>query len=608
MGWSEGDMTAPVPEDARTAAGLPPRSPHERHRARVKLARKWAYLVSEDSYVPYSHAEVEQAMLELVGSLFEAVAADPVDVDAAAAVGVRLVELNCVGNASLASTVEVLTTAMLSDQEMRRLDRLQERVGRLLGGLVSGLAESARRAVIEQQDGLCRTLKTITGKAMRETEARETDVGALTTELSLLRARLSHQLLHDALTGLPNRQYFATRLEQALGSGRPVTLYRLELSGFALINDGLGRLTGEVWLNVAAERFHRVVRDQVTLLARLDGVNFALLQESTPSTTDIAALVTRINESLVEPTYLDSTGIATTASVGVVQSPPHRVEAGALLHAADLALRAAKRAGPGRWALHAPGADKEDRRLLRLATGIPGAWETGQLEIGYELRVALADDRPVGIHAFPQWSEDEPHPSLELTEQTGLTPWLGKLLLRTAADELREQPSAALTLAVSLTPTQSAAADLVATVLAVLKESGLRPERLRIAMPTTEVCHDRETAENLSRIAATGVRTAVHDFDGGAAELIQLADLPVDEVWLGERVVRQAKRPDKATLTADAVKSLVELVHRTGATVGVGDIRDRAEANWWRRAGADLAAGRLYCPAGAQTDIADLFG
>jgi EAL domain-containing protein (putative c-di-GMP-specific phosphodiesterase class I) len=222
--------------------------------------------------------------------------------------------------------------------------------------------------------------------------------------------------------------------------------------------------------------------------------------------------------------------------------------------------------------------------------------------------VALADDRPVGIHAFPQWSEDEPHPSLELTEQTGLTPWLGKLLLRTAADELREQPSAALTLAVNLTPTQSAAADLVATVLAVLKESGLCPERLRIAMPTTEVCHDREAAVNLSRIAAAGVRTAIHDFDGGAAELVQLADLPVDEVWLGERLVRQVKRPDKATLTADAVRGLVELVHRTGATVGVGDIRDRAEANWWRRTGADLAAGRLYCPAGAQTDIADLFG
>jgi diguanylate cyclase (GGDEF)-like protein len=584
-------MTAAFPEDVPTAAALPPRSAHEPHRTRVRLARKWAYLVSENSYVPYSHAEVERAMLELVGALFDAVAAETVDVDAAAAVGARLVELNCVGSASLVSTVEVLTTAMLCDQETRRLDRLPERVGRLLGGLASGLAESMKRMVIEQQDALCRTLKTIAAKARQETEVRETEVGALSTELSLLRARLNHQLLHDALTGLPNRQYFATRLEQALGSGHPVTLYRLELSGFALINDGLGRLTGEVWLNAAAERFHRVVADHVTLVARLDDANFAILQESTPSTTDIAALVKRVNEALVEPTYLDNAGIATTASVGVVQSPPHRADAGALLHAADLALRAAKRAGLGRWTVHGPDADKEDRRLLRLATGMPGAWETGQLDVGYELRAALADDRPEGVHAFLQWAEDEPHPSPELAEQTGLAPWLSMLLLRTAADELRAGPDA-LTLTVSLT----SAADLVPMAQNVLETSGLCPERLRIALPATEL-HD----ENLRRLAAAGVRTAVHGFEGGATELIQLAELPVDEVWLSERLVSQARH--RSELTTDAVQSVIALVHRTAARVGVGDVRDRSEAEWWRRAGADL-----YSLAGAQPDIASLSG
>lgn len=603
-------MTAPFPEDARAA----PRSPEDRRRTRRRLARKWAYLVSEDNYVPYSHIEVEEAMLGLVVSLFDAVAADPVDVDAAAEVGARLVELNCVGGTSLVSTLEVLSAAMLCDEETRRLYRVPERVGRLLGGLVSGLTEAVRRAVVDQQDGMCRTVKTIAGKAMRDVEAREAEVDELSTELSLLRAELGHQLLHDVLTGLPNRQFFATRLEQALGSGRRVTLFRLELCGFALINDGLGRLSGETWLTGAAERFHRVIADRVTLVARLDGVNFAILLESTPSTTDIAAMVLAINEALAEPTYLDSVGLATTASVGVVQSPPHRVDAGALLHAADLALRAAKRAGPGRWALHGPEVDAAERRLLRLAVGVPGAWETGQLEVGYEPRVSLADERPLGVHAFLRWRDpdardDSRHPSLDLAEQTGLTPQLGGWLLREAVDQLRARSGADLVLAVCLSPNQSAAADLVDTVLGVLDDSGLCPERLQVAMPVTEVCHGREqAAENLTKVAAAGVRTAVHDFGGGAAELIQLADLPVHEVWLGAHLVRQAKRAGKASLVADTMSGLVGLLHRAGATVGVGDIRDRAEADWWRRAGADTATGRLYCPAGARTDIADLFG
>lgn len=613
-------MTAPCPGDACTTAG-PSRSPEERQRARVKLARKWAYLVSEDSYVPHPHAEVEQAMLELVHTLFAAVTAD--DVDAAAVAGARLVELNCVGSESLVSTLEVLTSAMLSDQDTLRLDRLPDRVGRVLGGLVSGLTETVRRTVLEQQDDMCRTLMSTVRKAMRETEARDAKVGELSTELSLLRAQLGYQLLHDALTGLPNRQFFATRLEQALGSGHPVTLFRLELSGFALANDGLGRLSGETWLTAAADRIHRAVAEHVTMVARLDGVDFAILLESASSTADIEALVALVNESLAEPTYLDGIGLATTASVGVVASPPHRPDAGGLLHAADLALRAAKRAGPGRWAMHAREVDTAERRLLRLAVGLPGAWETGQLTIGYEPRVGLADDRPVGVHAFLRWRDPEHdrsgHPSLALAEQTGLMPQLGRWLLRDAADQLCAThdrvgdaggwSGADVVLVVSLSPNQSAAPDLVDVVLGVLAGSGLRPERMQIAMPASEVCHGRpQTAENLSMIAATGVRTAVHDFDGGAADLIQLADLPVREVWLSRRLAHQATRTDKASLITETMTGLVGLVHRTGATVGVDDLHTRAEADWWRQVGADTAAGRLYCPGGAHTDIADLLG
>lgn len=580
-------MTAPFPQDART--------PEDRLRARVKLARKWAYLVSEDSYVPHPHAEVEQTMLDLVGTLFAAVAANPADIAAGTAVGTRLVEMNCVGGESLVSTLEVLTTGLLCDDDTRLLDRVAERVGSVLGGLVAGLTETVRRTVLEQQDGMSRALMTTARKAMRDVETRETEVAALTTELSLLQAQLGHQLLHDALTGLPNRQFFATRLEKALGSGGPVTLFCLELSGFALINDGLGRLPGEAWLTTAVDRLHREVGAEVTLVARLDGVNFAILQESRLSTTDIAELVTRVNESLAEPTYMDSVGVATMACVGVVQCPPHRRDAGSFLHAADLALRAAKSAGPGRWALHEPGVDTAERRLLRLAVGVPGAWETGQLEIGYEPRVSLADDTPAGVHAFPRW-RDPPgapwHPSLDLAEQTGLTAQFGGWLLRGAGVRLREH--ADLVLAVSLSPTQSAAPDLVDTMLSVLADSDLRPQRLQIAMPATEVCHGHEqSAENLNRIAAAGVRTAVHDFDGGAAQLIHLADLPVTEVWLSEHLVHQAKRTDKS-LVADTVTALAGLIHQAGATVGVGDLRDPAEADWWRRAGADIATGRLF--------------
>ena len=89
-----------------------------------------------------------------------------------------------------------------------------------------------------------------------------------------------------------------------------------------------------------------------------------------------------------------------TANIGVVQSPPHGPDPVEFLQSADLALRLAKEQGPGHWRLLTPDEATADRRLLRLAAIMPGALESGQLAVGYRLRVNLADEQPVGVDAY----------------------------------------------------------------------------------------------------------------------------------------------------------------------------------------------------------------
>ena len=69
-------------------------------------------------------------------------------------------------------------------------------------------------------------------------------------------AKLRHDALHDALTGLPNRRYFRSRVEEALrraqgGSSRPAALF-LDMDGFKSINDRLGHAAGDELLVAAA--------------------------------------------------------------------------------------------------------------------------------------------------------------------------------------------------------------------------------------------------------------------------------------------------------------------------------------------------------------------
>src|SRR5207248_10766335 len=72
-------------------------------------------------------------------------------------------------------------------------------------------------------------------------------------KLTDLEAKLRHQALHDALTGLPNRRLFHARVAEAFQrveteGTEPVVLF-LDLDGFKTINDDLGHAAGDELLD-----------------------------------------------------------------------------------------------------------------------------------------------------------------------------------------------------------------------------------------------------------------------------------------------------------------------------------------------------------------------
>lgn len=663
------------------------------------LARKWTYRLSLCSYLSLPHAEMQEELSRLVDRVFDALVSEPLPVDQVAEIGARLVELHCVGRASLRCTVEVLAGALLSEPEAQRLDRLPERVARLLGALASGYAESIQTSAMDQQDSLHRALLEVTWEAehkLRVSEARldavldgsangiaitdpdgrlvlanaafdrmldpphaeatlydlvragnGTDVRAayrellegtverltlrpellrragqvspvsLTaslvreddgeprdvvtviaddTELSLLRNRLNHHVLHDTVTGLPNREYFVARLSQLLRAGRPITLYELELDGFALLRSGLGRRISDRLLDAVGQRLRDVVaeRDEA-MVARLDGGTFAVLVATVP---DTVTMIGRIREAFAEPVRVADLRVPASVSIGVAHQQSRQADPADLIHAADLALRRARRKGYGQWAVFDPSRDERDQEALVLAATMPDAWEKGQLRVGYRPVVRLADNEVLGVDGLLKWQHPKcgsvpHHQCQELAERTGLILPLGEWLLRRACEHVRRQRD--LSLYVDLTSHQSADRDLVVRIKQVLQDTGLPPARLRIGMPMVELLADRGATDNLRGLVAIGMRVAVHHFGGTPEDVAHLEELPVHAVRLSPSLVRrQAQHCGRGSLLVKAVTELIELVHQIAATVVVDDLRTRTQATWWRRAGADTATGPLF--------------
>ncbi|NPC53860.1 diguanylate cyclase, partial [Corallococcus exiguus] len=93
--------------------------------------------------------------------------------------------------------------------------------------------------------------------------------------------RLTHQAMHDALTGLPNRLHLLDRLQDALAlakrEGGPVfAVLFLDLDRFKLVNDSIGHAAGDRMLVEVAKRIVSMAGTD-DVVARLGGDEFAVL-------------------------------------------------------------------------------------------------------------------------------------------------------------------------------------------------------------------------------------------------------------------------------------------------------------------------------------------
>jgi diguanylate cyclase (GGDEF)-like protein/PAS domain S-box-containing protein len=429
------------------------------------------------------------------------------------------------------------------------------------------------------------------------------------TELNLLQRQLTRQSLHDVLTGLPNRQFFTTRLESALHKADPVTgatVYHLGLDSFAMVSNGLGRRVGDQLLKVVAERLKTAMANERAVVARLDSDEFAILIENTDTTPDIATTIGRINQELAEPVYIDGQGVTVSTSIGVVHRPRKDTDPVELLRASDLALRRAKAHGRRQWELFDASQDAHDRADFNLATTMSSAWEMGEIELVYQPQVELRGERVIGLSAALRWE----HPQfgtlthercVDMAERTGLMLSLGDWLLHSACTQLarwRNESGFDLPLTVGLSAGQAVDPDLVGRTLRILNETVTAPGRLRLGVPAHVLRGDRpEPTDNLKVLADAGIGTELHEFGSATGDLANVEDLPVDAVRLGHRLVTsQAERAaDRESSALDrALTDLVTVTHLTGATVMVDGIDTEAQADWWRQTGADTAVGALY--------------
>ncbi|MCM4076086.1 putative bifunctional diguanylate cyclase/phosphodiesterase [Paractinoplanes hotanensis] len=355
----------------------------------------------------------------------------------------------------------------------------------------------------------------------------------LLDELRGYQAKLTHQAMHDSLTGLANRALMEQHVGRLLDEGRPFHVALLDLDDFKTVNDRLGHHVGDLLIMATGSRLTGVVDDR-GLVARLGGDEFIVV---VPDGSEIEALLRRLITVVGAPVELEGHTVVTAASVGVTTTRPGDVPA-ELLRRADVAMYAAKHAGGDAWHWFDAAMDRAADDEARLAAELRRAPAEGQLVALYQPIVSLPDGAPAGAEVLLRWQHPErglltPDTFIPLAENNGFIVELGDWVLREAVRQSVEWRDrlggrAPERISVNVSARQLTDPHFVDRVAGVLLESGLAPHRLMLEVTETAVLSAGVAVAQLHRLKALGVRLALDDFATGHSSLSLLLDCPVD--------------------------------------------------------------------------------
>ncbi len=412
-----------------------------------------------------------------------------------------------------------------------------------------------------------------------------------------LRAQAAHELLHDTLTGLPNRVLLEQRLADAIASasamGRPVAVLLFGIDRFRAVNESLGHEAGDLLLDHVARRL-QAVAPPASSIARLGSDQFAVLLPAA-DTVEATLVGLKIAELLTSTVLLNGQQAPVSASVGVVAYPSHGDTPATLLRRSELALSAAKHS-PAGLAVYTADQEEEAAERLALASSLRSAIEHDELTLCFQPKVDCATGALAGVEALARWQhprlgEISPLRFVALAEETGLIGLLTRWALSAALRQSRLWLDAGVRvpIAVNLSALDVQDPSLPLAVADMLARWQVPAALLEVEITESALFGQQEIAQDvLLRLESMGVLAALDDFGTGYSSLGYLKQFCVRELKIDRSFIADMARTAR---DRTIVGSTIALGHSLDLVVVAEGVEDPDTLELLRQLGCDLVQG-----------------
>ncbi len=450
--------------------------------------------------------------------------------------------------------------------------------------------------------------------AVRNDAGEMTGLDGITRDISdrkVAELSLEHAVLHDPLTGLPNRVLLMDRMEQGLSrasrDGTLIAVLFVDLDRFKLFNDTDGHRWGDAVLVAVAGRLLERSRDSDTV-GRHSGDEFVVVCEDLRVPSDAIKVAERTLEAFSTPFKVEGKDVFVKASLGVVTSGASGVgrDADELLQSADLAMYRAKDRGRGRYEVFDDSLRAEVERRATAEAGLRRALENEEFRLVFQPVWSITEQRFVGAEALIRWDDPDrgtinPADFIPVAEDSGLIVPIGEWVLDQAGEVLAQWAQmgprlAACTMSVNVSAVQLRSPAFVESLERLIAAEGFDPALLCLEITESVLMEDVDYfSAALDRLQVLGARVSIDDFGTGYSSLAYLGRFPVDELKIDQSFTEGlGTRAFDATLVA----AVIAIGEALGLRVVAEGVENLAQLAVLQELGCRYAQGFLFARPG----------
>ena len=421
-----------------------------------------------------------------------------------------------------------------------------------------------------------------------------------TTTESDEQEQLYYLAYHDHLTGLWNRRALKEHLRDTLMnaiSGTEISVVRIDLDRFKMINESLGYNYGDELLKKIADRLGLYI-DKSSNLYRQSGDEFVfiVIGKSRDETSEFAE---KILLELSKPLYLDHQEYFVTASIGISMFPYDGKKMDELLIKADQALYIAKDRGRAHYRYYQEHMNLAFPNDALMESHLRRAIEKDEFSIHYQPQVNLVTGEINSFEALLRWNNRKfgyvsPMNFIPLAEESGMIMQIGEWVLEEVCKQLKhwqEKGYRPVRIAVNISPKQFIQDNFARKINEKILKYEISPFSLEVEITESAMTDMQDTVSTLKELKDIGVVISIDDFGTGYSSLSYLKKYPIDIIKIDQSFIKDMELDDK---NAAIAKTIIQLAHSLGMEVIAEGVEKDRQVEILKSANCQKAQGYLF--------------